>query len=73
VLIGSLYVLITGAKIEVSYKGKLATVLLFVTICLFVINSSLTVPFLSQISVLVIIFYFYVAIEYLYNLIYKSG
>ena len=73
VLIGSLYVLITGAKIEVSYKGKLATVLLFITICLFVINSSLTVPFLSQISVLVIIFYFYVAIEYLYNLIYKSG
>ena len=73
VLIGSLYVLITGAKIEVSYKGKLATVLLFVTICLFVINSSVTVPFLSQISVLVIIFYFYVAIEYLYNLIYKSG
>lgn len=73
VLVGSLYVLITGAKIEVSYKGKLATVLLFVTICLFVINSSLTVPFLSQISVLVIIFYFYVAIEYLYNLIYKSG
>ena len=66
VLVGSLYVLITGAKIEVSYKGKLATVLLFVTICLFVINSSLTVPFLSQISVLVIIFYFYVAIEYLY-------
>ena len=73
VLIGSLYVLITGAKIEVSYKGKLATVLLFVTICLFVINYSLTVPFLSQISVLVIIFYFYDAIEYLYNLIYKSG
>ena len=73
VLVGSLYVLITGAKIEVSYKGKLATVLLFVTICLFVINSSLTVPFLIQISVLVIIFYFYVAIEYLYNLIYKSG
>ena len=73
VLVGSLYVLITGAKIEVSYKGKLATVLLFVTICLFVINASITVPFLSQISVLVIIFYFYVAIEYLYNLIYKSG
>ena len=73
VLIGSLYVLITGAKIEVSYKGKIATVLLFVTICLFVMNASITVPFLSQISVLVIIFYFYVAIEYLYNLIYKSG
>ena len=73
VLIGSLYVLIKGLKINVSNKGKFATVLLFINICLFVINSSLTVPFLSQISVLVIIFYFYVAIEYLYNLIYKSG
>ena len=73
VLIGSLYVLIKGLKINVSNKGKFATVLLFINVCLFVINSSLTVPFLSQISVLVIIFYFYVAIEYLYNLIYKSG
>tara|TARA_S200000501_G_scaffold358761_1_gene383860 strand:- start:364 stop:894 length:531 start_codon:yes stop_codon:yes gene_type:complete len=73
VLVGSLYVLITGARIEVSNKGKLATVLLFIIICLFVINSSFSIPFLNQISVLVIIFYFYVAIEYLYNLIYKSG
>ena len=73
VLIGSLYVLIKGLKINVSNKGKFATVLLFINVCLFVINYSLTVPFLSQISVLVIIFYFYVAIEYLYNLIYKSG
>ena len=73
VLIGSLYVLIKGLKINVSNKGKFATVLLFINVCLVVINSSLTVPFLSQISVLVIIFYFYVAIEYLYNLIYKSG
>ncbi len=73
VLIGSLYVLATGAKIKVSNKGKLGTVLLFITVCLFVINSSFTIPFLNQIAVLVIIFYFYVAIEYLYNLIYKSG
>tara|TARA_B100001778_G_scaffold185853_1_gene153065 strand:+ start:372 stop:902 length:531 start_codon:yes stop_codon:yes gene_type:complete len=73
VLVGSLYVLITGARIEVSNKGKLATVLLFITICLFVINSSFSIPLLNQISVFVIIFYFYVAIEYLYNLIYKSG
>ena len=73
VLLGSLYVLVTGLRIEVSNKGKLGTVLLFITVCLFVINSSITIPFLSQISVIVIIFYFYVAIEYLYNLIYKSG
>ena len=73
VLIGSIFVLLTGSKIEVSKKGKFATVSLFVIICLFVINSSITVPFISQLAIVVIIFYFYVAIEYLYNLIYKSG
>ena len=73
VLIGSIYVLLTGSKIKVSKKGKLATVSLFVLICLFVLNSSLTIPFISQLAIVVIIFYFYVAIEYLYNLIYKSG
>ena len=73
VLIGSIYVLLTGAKIEVSKKGKFATVFLFVIICLYVLNSSLTIPFISQLAIAVIIFYFYVAIEYLYNLIYKSG
>ena len=73
VLVGSLYVLIKGLKINVSNKGKFATVLLFINICLFVINSSMSIPFLNQLTVIVIIFYFYVAIEYLYNLIYKSG
>ena len=73
VLVGSLYVLINGLKINVSNKGKFATVLLFINICLFVINSSMSIPFLNQLTVIVIIFYFYVAIEYLYNLIYKSG
>ena len=73
VLIGSLYVLIKGLKINVSNKGKFATVLLFINICLFVINSSLSIPFINQLTVIVIIFYFYDAIEYLYNLIYKSG
>ena len=73
VLVGSLYVLIKGLKINVSNKGKFATVLLFINICLFVINSTMSIPFLNQLTVIVIIFYFYVAIEYLYNLIYKSG
>ena len=72
-LVGSLYVLIKGLKINVSNKGKFATVLLFINICLFVINSSMSILFLNQLTVIVIIFYFYVAIEYLYNLIYKSG
>jgi len=73
VLIGSIYVLITGLKINVSKKGKFGTVALFVLICLFVLNTSISVPFLEQLAIVVIIFYFYVAIEYLYNLIYKSG
>ena len=73
VLIGSIYVLITGLKINVSQKGKFGTVALFFLICLFVLNTSIYVPFLEQLAIVVIIFYFYVAIEYLYNLIYKSG
>ena len=73
VLIGSIYVLITGSKINVSKKGKFGTVALFVLICLFVLNTSTSVPFLDQLAIVVIIFYFCVAIEYLYNLIYKSG
>ena len=73
VLLGSLYVLLTGASINVSQKGKYATVLLFVLICLYVLNSSISIPILDQLSIVVIIFYFYVAFEYLYNLIYKSG
>ena len=73
VLIGSIYVLITGSKINVSKKGKIGTVALFVLICLFVLNTTISVPFLEQLAIVVIIFYFYVAIEYLYNLIYKSG
>ena len=73
VLIGSLYVLFKGLKIKVSNKGKFATVLLFICLCLFVINSSIYIPFLIPLTSAVIFFYFYVAIEYLYNLIYKSG
>ena len=73
VLIGSLYVLLTGKKINVSKKGKIGTVALFVLLCLFVLSTAIYVPFLNELAIIVIIFYFYVAIEYLYNLIYKSG
>ena len=73
VLLGSLYVLLTGKKINVSIKGKIGTVALFVLLCLFVLSNAIYVPYLNQLAIIVIIFYFYVAIEYLYNLIYKSG
>ena len=73
VLLGSIYVIKTGANINVSKKGKFGTVALFVLLCLFVLNTTIFLPFLDQLAFMVIIFYFYVAIEYLYNLIYKSG
>ena len=73
VLLGSLYVLLTGKNINVSKKGKFGTVALFVLLCLFVLDTAIKIPFLSQLAIIVIIFYFYVAIEYLNNLIYKGG
>ena len=73
VLFGSLYILVSKKSINVSKKGKLSTVLLFVTICFYVLNLDISVLFINQIATLVVIFYFYVAIEYLYNLIYKHG
>ena len=72
VLVGSIYVLFTGSEIKVSKKGKFGTVALFVLLCLFVLNTVKLVPFLEQLAIFVIIFYFYVAIEYLFNLIYKN-
>ena len=73
ILIGSIYVLITQKTVEVSNKGKVSTVLVFITICLYVLNTAITLPFLNTVTILIVLFYFYVAIEYLYNLIYKHG
>ena len=73
ILIGSVYVLITQKTVKVSNKGKVSTVLVFITICLYVLNTATTVPFLNSVTILIVLFYFYVAIEYLYNLIYKHG
>ena len=73
ILIGSIYVLKTEKTVKVSNKGKLSTVFVFVTICLYVLNTGITVPLLNIFTIFVVIFYFFVAIEYLYNLIYKHG
>tara|TARA_B100001996_G_C18547715_1_gene549550 strand:+ start:423 stop:953 length:531 start_codon:yes stop_codon:yes gene_type:complete len=73
ILIGSIYVLITVKTVKVSNKGKASTVFVFITICLYVLNTSLVLPYLNIFTIFVILFYFYVAIEYLYNLIYKHG
>ena len=73
ILIGSIYVLLTEKTVKVSNKGKISTVFVFITICLYVLNTAVVVPLLNIFTIFVILFYFYVAIEYLYNLIYKHG
>jgi cardiolipin synthase len=72
VIIGSLFVLKSQNSVTVSNKGKLGTVFLFILICLFSLNLSILNEFVFYYSIFTIIFYFYVAFEYLYNLIYKS-
>jgi len=73
ILIGSLIVLFTKREIKVSNKGKLSTVLMFIVICLYVLNTEVSVVFIDELAIAVLILYFYVAFEYLYNLIYKHG
>ena len=73
ILIGSLIVLFTKREIKVSNKGKLSTVLMFIVICLYVLNTDVPVVFIDELAIAVLILYFYVAFEYLYNLIYKHG
>jgi len=72
-LFGSLIVLFTKREIKVSKKGKISTVLMFVIICLYVLNTDISVLFINQLAIAILILYFYVAFEYLYNLIYKHG
>ena len=73
ILIGSFIVLFTKREIKVSNKGKLSTVLMFVVICLYVLNTDTLIPFIDELAIATLILYFYVAFEYLYILIYKHG
>lgn len=73
ILFGSLIVLFTKREIKVSNKGKVSTVLMFVIICLYVLNTDISIVFINELAIATLILYFYVAFEYLYNLIYKYG
>jgi len=73
ILFGSLIVLFTKREIKVSKKGKVSTVLMFVIICLYVLNTDISIVFINELAIATLILYFYVAFEYLYNLIYKYG
>ena len=71
VLLGGIFVLLTKRPIEVSKKGKLATVFMFITICLFVLETTLLTGLMNFISFPVMLFYYFVALEYLYYLIFN--
>lgn len=71
-LLGSIYVLKTKSTVKVSTKGKIGTVLIFVLICLFALQVDALNNYLFYISAIFVIYYFFVAFEYLYYLMYKK-
>ena len=72
VSIGGLYVLITKRTLKVSNKGKLGTTLLFISLCLSVITNENLIFYIDIFIIFSLIFYYYVALEYLYNIIKKN-
>ena len=72
VMIGSLYVLTSTKTIKVSNIGKLGTVLIFFSICFFVINSGNEQSFFLLFGWFSLIFYYFVALEYFYKIFIKK-
>ena len=72
VALGGLYVLISKKTLDVSNKGKVGTTLIFITLCLSVITNENLIFFIDIFIIFSLIFYYYVALEYLYKLIKKN-
>ena len=72
VMIGSLYVLTRTKTIKVSNIGKFGTVLIFFSICFFVINSGNEQLFFLLFGLFSLIFYYFVALEYFYKIFLKK-
>ena len=72
VMIGSLYVLTKTKTIKVSNIGKFGTVLIFFSICFFVINSGNEQIFFLLFGIFSLIFYYFVALEYFYKIFIKK-
>jgi len=79
VSIGGLFVLKKQKTVKVSNKGKAGTALIFISLCLSAldpalinVNFSLFVIFVDYFLIFSLIFYYFVALEYLYNLIKKN-
>ena len=72
VMIGSLYVLTRTKTIKVSNIGKFGTVLIFFSICFFVINTGNEQLFFLLFGLFSLIFYYFVALEYFYKIFLKK-
>ncbi len=72
VMIGSLYVLTKTKTIKVSNIGKIGTVLIFFSICFFVINSGNEQTIFLLFGIFSLIFYYFVALEYFYKIFIKK-
>ena len=72
VMIGSLYVLTKTKTIKVSNIGKIGTVLIFFSICFFVINSGNEQSIFLLFGLFSLIFYYFVALEYFYKIFIKK-
>ncbi len=76
VSIGGLFVLKKQKTVKVSNKGKLGTTLIFISLCLSVLNpvemnitTTLLPMFIDIFIIFSLFFYYFVALEYLYKLI----
>ena len=72
VMIGSLYVLLNTKTLEVSNYGKFGTVLIFFSICFFVINYTNNFVIFTYFGIISLIFYYLVALEYFYKIFIKN-
>jgi phosphatidylglycerophosphate synthase len=79
VSIGGLFVLKTQKTVKVTNKGKAGTALIFISLCLSVLdptlistNTIIVLNFVDFFLIFSIIFYYFVALEYLYKLINKN-
>ena len=72
VMIGSLYVLKRTKTIKVSNIGKFGTVLIFFSICFFVINLGNEQLLFLFFGLFSLIFYYFVALEYFYKIFLKK-
>ena len=72
VILGSLNVLTKTKTLKVSNFGKFGTVLIFFSICFFVINSGNEYIFFTYFGLISLIFYYFVALEYYYKIFIKK-